>query len=102
MGGDITVVNDLSTGFTYQKFSNVTVNSMGIFFNAWDITARPGPKALPNVADYTAGTAQARIAELLHELGHMVLTKDANGHTVPLLPFENGSPDDRAKCSRSR
>ena len=68
------------TILTYRVFPIGTVNSYGPFFNFQSRHIFGG---------YSATSRGSRIAQVLHELAHMVLKSDGKGNYSPLIPNDD-------------
>jgi hypothetical protein len=65
---------------TYRVFPIGTVNSYGPFFNF---------QSRHRFGGYDAASRESRVAQVLHELAHMVLQRDENGNYKPLIPNDD-------------
>ena len=81
MRGDYTLYRNNTTGASYRLFDEVTVNSSG------PLSRIPAVAKL-NVGSFPAGTKRAWVLILLHELGHLVRTRDGGW----LLPNDGDDP----------
>ena len=83
MSGHYSEVIDHPTRFTYRLFDNTTLNSRGPFFKAY----HPYANTPYWVGPYSAGSREARILMLLHEMGHLIKKGDGQW----LLPDDGAS-----------
>ena len=73
-GETMTVVN-ARTNFQFRMFPKVEVNLNGPFYKK---RGMPGQAYIPAVGAYLPGTREARVALLLHELGHLIRKPDGD------------------------
>ena len=88
MRGDYGYVFDMKTGASFRLFARASVNRNGPFFRA---VYRGKPHAREV---FTPGTRVARVAMLLHELGHLIRGADGKW----LLPNDG---HDRSQSARN-
>lgn len=73
MAGETMMVRDGQTGFSYRLFEKAEVNLIGAFYRGNNLPNQP---IVPRVGPFEPNTREARVAVLLHELGHLVYSKD--------------------------
>ena len=73
MEGQVTIVRNLAFEVTYRLFEKTGLNRNGAFFKAHTF---PNDPLLPFVGRFGPNTEEARVAILLHELGHLVRTSE--------------------------
>jgi hypothetical protein len=71
MSGSLTYFKDDNAGVYYRLFTKATLNSNGSFYQRRE----PMRKLPPDVGGFAAGSRAARVLILLHELGHLILSK---------------------------
>jgi len=71
MSGSLTYFKDDNAGVYYRLFTKATLNSNGSFYQRRE----PMRKLPPDIGGFAAGSRAARVLILLHELGHMILSK---------------------------
>ncbi len=69
MSGETMNVTSAATGLSYRLFAKAEVNLDGPFYLANNLPSR---QSIPRVGDFGPSTREARVAVLLHELGHLV------------------------------
>ena len=68
----------------YARLPNTaTVNTDGPFYNTF-YTSRQGLPLRPNIGEFKAGSIEAQVLQILHELAHLVYGTDAK----PLIPYD--------------
>lgn len=75
MKGKVTMVTNGSFKISYRLFDKAEINLNGSFFRAQTF---PGDPHVPYVGRFRPNTREARIAILLHELGHVVQAEGNN------------------------
>lgn len=85
MGGEAMLVRDEGTGFSYRLFERAEVNLLGPFYQGNNLPNQP---VVPTVGRFEPNTREARVTVLLHELGHLVFSKEGGW----LLPDDGYSP----------
>lgn len=73
MFGAITFGTDFQTGASYRLFQQVRVNTRGPFYQSINSRSQDFFKT---IGHYPANTREARVAMLLHELGHLLRGAD--------------------------
>jgi hypothetical protein len=73
MKGATTIYESHRTKFSFRVFDVVEVNREGAFFRG----NNPGERRIPLIGAYQPNTRESRVVVLLHELGHMVRSKNA-------------------------
>lgn len=76
MWGQLTLVRNVATGFSYRLFDNAMVNTNGPFYSR-----RPfGTASAQNqfVGRFPSHTREAKVLMLLHELGHLIRGPNGN------------------------
>ncbi len=79
MTGEVTVVTNAETGLRYRLFKKAEINLDGPFYLANNL---PNRRSVPNVGEFSPSTREARVAVLLHELGHLV-RNDSGDYLLP-------------------
>src|ERR1043166_1522142 len=69
MTGVTTIIRKVATGFSYRLFEKAELNLDGPFYLG---NGSPGRGLVFNVGRYSPNTREARVAVLLHELGHLI------------------------------
>lgn len=69
MTGETMNVVNYNNGFKYRLFDKVEVNLNGPFYRASGLPNRPN---VPPIGTFPASSREARVALLLHELGHLI------------------------------
>ena len=72
MSGPTTLHENAVTGFSFRMFEKAEINKYGSFFRH----NTPYGQRPPLVAEFQPNTRRARVAVLLHELGHLVRGAD--------------------------
>jgi hypothetical protein len=86
MTGVTTMVTKVTTGFSYRLFQKAEVNLDGPFYLG---NGLPGRQLVHNVGRYSPNTREARVALLLHELGHLI-RKDNGDWVLPNDGYDFG------------
>jgi hypothetical protein len=73
MYGSITLGTDFQTGVSYRLFQQALVNLRGPFYQSINSRSQDFFK---KIGHYPANTREARVAMLLHELGHLLRGAD--------------------------
>ena len=84
MKGKIETVTT-TNGFWYRLFQKAEINLNGPFYQG---NLLPGREIIPNIGKFSPNTREARVTVLLHELGHLVLTRNGSS----LLPDDGDNP----------
>ena len=79
MTGEVTIVTNAETGLRYRLFKKAEINLDGPFYLANNL---PNRRGIPNVGEFSPSTREARVAVLLHELGHL-LRKGNGDYLLP-------------------
>lgn len=85
MGGEPVIVKDDLTAFSYRLFAKAEVNTLGPFYRG---NTLPNQPIVPRVGRFEPNTREARVTVLLHELGHLVFSKEGGW----LLPDDGYNP----------
>lgn len=72
MSGPTTLHENAVTGFSFRSFEKAEINKFGSFYRH----NTPAGQRPPLVAHFQPNTRRARVAVLLHELGHLVRGAD--------------------------
>jgi hypothetical protein len=75
MAGEITIVRNAETGLRYRLFKKAEINLDGPFYLSNNL---PNRRSIPNIGEFAPSTREARVAVLLHELGHLVRTENGD------------------------
>jgi hypothetical protein len=86
MWGKTTLVYSYRSGLSYRLFEKADLNLNGSFYRS---SVFPNDAAVPDIGQFLPNTREARVAILLHEIGHMIQTPD--NHWV--LPDDGNDPD---------
>ena len=79
MTGEITLITNADTGLRYRLFQKAEINLDGPFYLPNNL---PNRRTIPNIGEFSPSTREARVAVLLHELGHLV-RKDNEAYLLP-------------------
>lgn len=86
MWGKTSSAQNHGSGLSYRLFEKAELNFNGPFYRS---SVFPNEAAVPSVGQFLANTREARVAILLHEIGHMIQTPD--NHWV--LPDDGNDPN---------
>jgi hypothetical protein len=73
MSGTFTSMVEPQEGTAYRLFAQAEINSLGAFYRSKTFPAEP---FIPNMGSFLPNTREARVLILLHELAHMIKSKD--------------------------
>lgn len=85
MTGRTSNARNYQTGLSYRLFEKVEVNVNGSFYRA---NKFPQASTISRVGEFSPNTREARLAILLHELGHLIQAADKHW----LLPNDGDDP----------
>ena len=85
MSGRASNVFDSETGISYRLFADAKINSGGPFYKS---KVRPEDPFVPDVGSFRPNTRAARALILLHELAHLIRSRDG----MWLIPDDGGKP----------
>lgn len=85
MKGKTSYTTNNSSGLSYRLFEKAEVNANGAFYKS---RIFPLDSTIARIGEYSPNTREARVTILLHEMGHIVLTKEDH----PLLPNDGDDP----------
>jgi len=83
-----------SDGVSYRLFEKAEINNLGAFYRAKMFPSEP---LVPNMGSFAPNTRQARVIILLHELAHLIKSKDGtwlipdDGHSAALSRTNTGT-----------
>lgn len=102
-----TINNPFSVGLTSP--GSIVINSNGLFVKS----VSPKTGSLPSFGGYSAGTIGSRVIQVLHEMGHLIVTEVRNPtfikrdksiervYPITLLLDPDGDPNDTSKSEEN-
>ena len=86
MSGPFTFHVDAQTGAAYRLFQHADINLDGSFYRTKSFTQ---DRAVPHVGSFPPNTREARVLILLHELAHLMVSRDGKW----LIPDDGNNAD---------